>query len=110
MELKDIIALSVGALILAVFIVYILVNEKKNVLAWLKYAVSMAESELGKGTGQLKLSMVYDWFVEKFPVFSTILPFKVFSAWVDVALKTMNEWINMKNNIGTFIETGEIKK
>lgn len=110
MELKDIIALSIGAVLLVAFIIYILVNEKKNVLEWLKYAVSMAENELGKGTGQLKLTKVYDWFVEKFPIFSTILPFKIFSAWVDIALNTMNKWINTKSPIGDFIENGEVQK
>lgn len=108
MELKDIIALCVGAIILIGLIVYLVINQKTKIIEWLKYAVSMAESELGKKTGQLKLRRVYDWFVEKFPIISSIIPFKVFSAWVDVALATMNKWINTKSPAGNFIETGEI--
>lgn len=107
MELKDIIALSVGAIILLAAIVYLVIHQKKKILEWLKYAVSMAENELGKYTGQLKLRLVYDWFVETFPVIASILPFKVFSSWVDVALTTMNKWIETKSPVGTYIETGE---
>ncbi len=107
MELKDIIALSVGAIILLAAIVYMVIHQKKKIIEWLKYAVSMAENELGKYTGQLKLRLVYDWFVEKFPIVASILPFKVFSSWVDVALNTMNKWINTKSPVGTYIETGE---
>ena len=107
MELKDIIALSVGAIILLAAIVYMVIHQRTKIIEWLKYAVSMAENELGKYTGQLKLRLVYDWFVEKFPIVASILPFKVFSSWVDVALNTMNKWINTKSPVGTYIETGE---
>lgn len=108
MELKDIIALSVGAIVLLTVIVYMIANQKTKVIEWLKYAVSMAENELGKNTGQLKLRRVYDWFVETFPVVSSVIPFKVFSAWVDIALETMNSWISSNSPVGNYIQTGEI--
>lgn len=61
-------------------------------IEWLKYAVTVAEEHLGSGTGQLKLREVYDMFLEKFPMFSTLVPFPVFSKLVDVAL----EWLEIQ--------------
>lgn len=111
MELKDIIALSIGGLILIGFIIYLIVNQKKKIIEWLKYAVTMAETELGSETGQLKLRLVYDWFVQQFPILAAILPFKVFSKWVDVALETLNKWLGGSDKgtakIAEYIETGE---
>ena len=106
MEIRDIIALIIGAVILIIVIAYMVTNQKSKCLEWLKYAVSEAERLLGDKTGQLKLRMVYDWFCEKFPVIASILPFKVFSAWVDVALQTMDKWLECGNKIGDYI-TGE---
>lgn len=62
-----------GVLLVLLIVASILlaVNQKKKVIEWLKYAVSMAEKELGKDTGQLKLRRVYDWFIEKFPKLSS---------------------------------------
>ena len=63
---------------------------------WLKYAVCFAEQELGTGTGQLKLRYVYDMFVDRFPALASILPFGIFSKWVDLALEWMR--IQLENN------------
>lgn len=103
MEIKTIIALSVGAVILLIVTVYIAVNQKKKVVEWLKWAVTEAEKLLGSGTGQLKLRRVYDWFVAKFPVIAAIVPFRVFSAWVDVAIETMRDWLGTNKNVAGYI-------
>ena len=75
-----------------------------KVKEWLKYAVSIAEKDLGSGTGQLKLRQVYDMFIDKFPAFSSILPFPIFSKMVDTALEWMeiqlNSNANFKNVVG----------
>ena len=71
---------------------------------WLKYAVCVAEAELGTGTGQLKLHKVYDMFVETFPVFAKIVPFSVFSSWVDQALEWMKEQLDKNVNFKAVIE------
>lgn len=63
---------------------------------WLVWAVSEAEKVLGSGTGQLKLRLVYDMAVARFPIVAKLIPFKLFSNMVDTALKIMNEMI--KNN------------
>lgn len=57
-----------------------------KVREWLLYAVSVAENELGSGTGKLKLRMVYDMFLTKFPYLAKAIPFEVFSFLVDEAL------------------------
>lgn len=106
MEIRDIVALTIGAIILIIVIVYMVTQQRTKCLEWLKYAVSEAERLLGEKTGQLKLRMVYDWFCEKFPIIASILPFQVFSAWVDVALQTMDKWLECGNKIGDYI-TGE---
>ena len=103
MEIKDIIALITGGVILVGFIAYMVTNQRKKVIEWLKYAVCEAERILGEKTGQLKLRAVYDWFCDKFHVLAAILPFRVFSAWVDVALETMRHWLECGNKIGDYI-------
>ena len=105
MEIKDIIALCVGGVILIGIIVYLIVNEKQKIMEWLKYAVAEAEKYFGSGTGQLKLRAVYDWFCEQFPFIAAILPFQVFSAWVDVALETLDEWLEKNTNVVEYVGT-----
>lgn len=70
----------------------------KNVKEWLKYAVTKAESELGSGTGQLKLRLVYDWTITNFPFVSKFIPFEMFSKWVDDSLKWMEEKLKEDNS------------
>jgi hypothetical protein len=65
-----------------------------KVKEWLLYAVTMAEAELGSGTGQLKLRMVYDMFITRFPLVAKIVSFETFSAWVDEALVEMKKMLN----------------
>ncbi len=78
-------------------VIYFVLSGKKSVLNWLLYAVSMAESDFGSGTGKLKLAQVYYFFVDKYPILSKILPFTVFCALVDQALKEMRKM--MENNL-----------
>lgn len=75
-----------------------------KVKEWLKWAVLVAEKELKSGTGQAKLHMVYDMFVEKFPALAGVLPFNIFSKWVDLALKWMREQLDKNANIKALIE------
>lgn len=63
----------------------------KNVKEWLKWAVVKAEKELGEKTGQLKLRLVYDWALAKFPWLAELITFDTFSDWVDEALKWMEK-------------------
>ncbi len=92
MELKVIVAIVIGAIIFIGTVIYLVLNQKEKIAEWLKFAVTEAEKYLGGGTGQLKLRKVYDWFTGRFPIIAAILPFRVFSAWVDVALETLEKW------------------
>ncbi|MBQ1296210.1 MAG: hypothetical protein IIY21_19340 [Clostridiales bacterium] len=94
---------DVALIILAVLVVAygIAAGKAKE---WLKYAVCVAEEELGSGTGQLKLHMVYDMFVEKFPALASVLPFNIFSKWVDLALEWMREQLEKNEMIKLKIE------
>lgn len=66
-------------------------EQVSKVKEWLLFAVMMAEAELGSGTGQLKLRMVYDMFVARFPLVAKVVSFETFSQWVDIALDKMRE-------------------
>ena len=48
--------------------------------------------------------MVYDMFVEKFPAIASVLPFSIFSKWVDLALEWMREQLDKNENIRLTIE------
>lgn len=92
----------IAAIIVIVLIVIYGVMTGK-VKEWLKYAVTMAEKELGTGTGQLKLREVYDWFIDQFPVFSKLLPFPIFSKLVDDALDWMRDQMECNENINKYV-------
>ena len=87
----------------AIIIAYMLISGKKSIQKWLLYGVFMAESEWGSGTGKLKLHTVYDMFVTKYPIISKILPFAVFSLWVDEVLKEMKKTLEENKSINQLI-------
>ena len=75
---------------------------KECLLSW----VVTAEKELGGGTGQVKLSMVYDMFVNAFPFLKNFVSFTTFSFWVDSALDTMRHLLETNPNLHEVV-TGE---
>ena len=84
--------------------VYFLLNGKKSVMEWLLYAVFMAERSFESGQGKLKLHSVYDSFVSYYPILSKIIPFGVFSVWVDIVLDDMREMIANNDKIRKYVE------
>ena len=110
METTDIIALSIGGIIGIIVIVYLIINQKHKIIEWLKYAVTEAEKLLGEKTGQLKLRQVYDWFVQKFPFVAAILPFKIFSGWVDIALETLDKWLEDNKQVLNYVKNNQEKQ
>ncbi len=70
---------------------------------WLLYAVTMAETELGGGTGQLKLRMVYDLFVERFAWLARVISFETFSGLVDDALVEMREMLAKNSKVQAIV-------
>lgn len=92
-----------AAVIAFIFVlIYGLMTGK--VKRWLEWAVSAAERDLGSGTGQLKLREVYNWFIDQFPFFSKIVPFPVFSNWVDIALDWMRDQLDKNESIKAVIK------
>lgn len=85
-------------------IVYFLLNGKRSVIEFLLQAVIMAEKDLGSGTGKIKLSVVYGNFIEKYPIFSKIIPFPVFSAWVDAVLEDMKDILLKNEKAKAYVE------
>lgn len=81
-------------------------DKIKNIKEWLKWAVAKAEKELGSGTGQLKLRMVYDMAIDKFPFIVKFISFETFSKWVDEALDWMNYQLDINKNINSLITGG----
>lgn len=92
------------ALIIAGMAIYLCRAPREKVVQWLLWAVTKAETELGSGTGQLKLAMVYDMFIVRFPKISKVLSFKVFSKLVDIALARMRCILQSNQAINTIVE------
>ena len=86
------------------FGIYYTITNKQKVKTWLEYAVTTVEKELGTKTGQLKLRKVYDMFIERFPIFSKLVPFSTFSLWVDEALIFLREQLEKNENFKAFVE------
>jgi hypothetical protein len=84
--------------------VYFLLNGKRSVIEFLLKAVFMAEKDWGSGTGRIKLSEVYGNFIEKYPIFSKIIPFPVFSAWVDAVLEDMKDILSKNEKVRAYVE------
>lgn len=84
-------------------IVYFLLNGVQSVKNYLLIAVTLAEQDLGSGTGRLKLSKVYSEFVSAYPIFSKILPFPVFSAIVDSVLVEMRKLLESNKNVQDYV-------
>lgn len=80
-----------STILLLISITIYVVVRRKNIIEWLVCLCAEAEMTYGSGTGYLKLRDVYAEFVREFPVLSTFLPFNVFSALVDSALKHLKE-------------------
>lgn len=79
----------------------------KNIKEWLKFAVTEAEKSLGEKTGAMKLRMVYDMAVNKFPWIVELVSFETFSTWVDEALLWMKTQLESNKAINDYVNRGE---
>lgn len=70
---------------------------------WLLYAVVEAEKKFGGGTGIVKLRSVYNLFVARFLWVAKVIPFTVFSSWVDEAPEKMREWLVENQVIANYV-------
>ena len=67
-------------------------EQFEQIKGWLLGAVTLAEAQYGSGTGKIKLSVVYDAFVEKLPEL------------VDDALVEMRNLLENNKNIAAIVE------
>ena len=102
MDKQDIIIGAALAVVLVGGGIY--VNGFKN---WLVWAVSEAEATFGSKTGKLKLRYAYELAIERFPLLAKMIPFGLFSKFVDGALDVMRDMIENNKNIADAI-TDEI--
>lgn len=109
MNAQIIVALAIVAIALVCGIIWFvkLPKDKKiaNIKEWLKFAVVEAEKELGSGTGQLKLRMVYDMAVKQFPFIVQLIPFNMFGRWVDEALDWMRAQLAENKAAQDYVES-----
>ena len=103
-----------GIVVVACAVLYIVrfckLSDKEKyerIQGWLLQAVIIAEREFGSSTGKLKLSFVYDKFCEQLPWLAKVIPFAVFSAYVDDALETMRNLISSNSAIASVVEHGD---
>ena len=76
----------------------------KKVSAWLRYAVAEAEKALGSGTGELKLVMVYDMFVGRFPTAKLFMSYATFKYLVEQALVWMRAILSENTKVEAYIK------
>ncbi|MBQ6906976.1 MAG: hypothetical protein IJQ28_01230, partial [Clostridia bacterium] len=74
-------------------------EQINQIKGWLLAAVTLAEKEYGGGTGRIKLSAVYNEFVDKFPWIARALTFSKFSEYVDEALIEMRKLLSDNNAV-----------
>lgn len=78
-------------------------KQLEAVKDWLLFWVLKAEATLGGGTGKIKLSMVYDVFVQRFPWLAKIITFETFSLMVDEVLDKMREMLQSNPDLLTTV-------
>ena len=102
-----IVILAILVIAFMFLITYINLPKSKKatkVKEWLLFAVVQAEKELGSGTGQLKLRYVYNLALSKFPVFIKLIPFELFSSFVDGALQQLGNLIEDSEGVKKYME------
>ena len=102
-----IVILAILVIAFMFLITYINLPKSKKatkVKEWLLFAVVQAEKELGSGTGQLKLRYVYNLALSKFPIFIKLIPFELFSNFVDGALQQLENLIEDNEGVKKYME------
>ena len=100
-----------AAMVLLVSAIYIVVKffrqpsgeQVRKVKRWLLIAVIETEKQFGGGTGTVKLRKVYDLFVARWPWVAKVVPFELFSTWVDEALAEMRELLEKNLAVAAYV-------
>lgn len=84
-------------------------DEKITIIKnWLLAAIAEAEKIYGAKTGSLKLSYVYDLFIQRMPELAEVISFETFSSIVDEVLETFKKMAKSNKAVQTYIETKPI--
>lgn len=75
---------------------------------WLLVAIAEAEKIYGAKTGSLKLSYVYDLFIQRMPELAETISFETFSSLVDEVLSIFKKMLNDNKAVKTYVETKPI--
>ena len=105
-----IVAVAIIMAVIAAIVVFFTSGKQEQVQKvkeWLLYATTLAEKELGGGTGKLKLRAVYDMFVVKFPWLVRVISFDYFGELVDEALIEMRSLLDTNENIKDYVENSK---
>ena len=78
-------------------------SQVEKIKQWLLQAVISAETELGSNTGRIKLSMVYDKFIQRFPTTAKFISFERFSKLVDEALIEMRKMLESNQQVKAIV-------
>lgn len=98
-------AVAAGVVIAVKFFKLPTSAQLAKVKEWLLYAVTMAEKELGGGTGKLKLRYVYDLFLTKFNWLAQVITFEQFSGLVDEALEEMKHLLENNTSMQELVNS-----
>ena len=79
-------------------------QQLTKVEEWAVYAVTLAEKELGSGTGKLKLRMCFDMFLERFPWLAKVISFEQFTQIIEYALKEAKVMWETNNHVKSIME------
>lgn len=79
-------------------------EQIKQVKAFLLAIVVEAEKQFGSKTGKVKLSWTYSQFIKAFPNLAPVIPFELFSQWVDEVLETMRNLLSNNENLKSYVE------
>ena len=104
MQTHEIVILILISIAAVLTLIYLVIHQRKKVIEWLKWVTLEAEKELGTKTGQAKLHLVYSWFCKQFPKLASVIRFKWFSGWVDIALDTMREWLEKNSEVADYVK------
>lgn len=96
-------ALTIGIYLIVALIVGFVTMRIVGLKQWLVWAVTVAESEFGGGTGRLKLRYAYDLAVERFGWIATFLPYSLFEKMVDSALVKMRNMVETNGKINDIV-------
>ena len=79
-------------------------EQKEIVKKWLLVAVTEAEKIYGSKTGQIKLSYVYDLFIQRLPDIASIFTFDMFSSLVDEVLTQFRKIVESNAAVQEYID------